>query len=209
MTRERHLSADSFSAYLARRVPLEHPIAGSPRIVLFFDPGNGRVGLRGPARLGETTPATGLEHLVVSTVHHDGQRMIEVAVTNRAFFADAYPVLCGITDRAQLDGMSVTSALAETLRRLGHLIRPDQSLTRETETGLLGELLLIAGLIATTSPDEALAAWRGGSEEHDFGLVDCDIEVKTTTAESRTHRISSLGQLQPTGKGPSGFCRCR
>ncbi|MEV0606590.1 PD-(D/E)XK motif protein [Polymorphospora rubra] len=198
----RHLSGDSFSSYLAAGLPLEHPIDGRPRIVLFFDPQNRRIGLRGPARRTETPAETGLAHLAVTVVHHDGQRMIEIAVNEPRLFVDAYPVLCGVADRTQLDDLPMSRALGETLRRLGHLIRAEETLTREVETGLIGELSLLVGLAATTAPDQALHAWRGGGEEHDFGLPDIDVEVKTTTSEYRSHRISSITQLQPTGDRP-------
>lgn len=199
---DRHLSGDSFNAYLGTGLPLEHPIDGDPRLVLFLDPDNRRIGLRGPARVNETPAATGLENLSIAVAHHQGHRLIEIAVEEPRLFADAYPVLCGVADRAQLDGMPISRALQETLRRLGHLIRTEQVLTREVETGLLGEMSLLAGLIAVTTPESALQAWRGGTEEHDFGLPDMDVEVKTTTSESRRHRISSVTQLQPTGDRP-------
>ena len=45
----------------------------------------------------------------------------------------------------------------------------------------------------------ALSGWRGTSgEEHDFGFETADVEVKTTTNETRKHWISSLEQLQAT-----------
>lgn len=198
----RHLSGDSFTAYLATGLPLEHPIDGDPRLVLFLDPENRRIGLRGPAQNNETPAATGLENLTIAVAHQRGNRLIEIAVEEPRLFADAYPVLCGVADRAQLDGMPLSNALHETLRRLGHLIQTGQTLTREVETGLLGELSLLTGLMAVTTPPLALQAWRGGTEEHDFGLALLDVEVKTTTSESRRHRISSVKQLQPTGKRP-------
>jgi len=199
---DRHLSGDSFAGYLATDLLLEHPIEGTPRIILFFDPDNRRIGLRAPARSNEAPGRTGLEHLSISVVHHGGQRMIEIVVDEPRLFADAYPILCGVADRTQLDHMPVSRALNETLRRLGHLIRAEQTLTREVEAGLLGELSLLAGLTAVTTPELAIQAWRGGTEEHDFGLPDLDVEVKTTTSESRSHRISSLTQLQPTADRP-------
>ncbi|MBM0224346.1 PD-(D/E)XK motif protein [Micromonospora sp. ATA51] len=199
---DRHLSGDSFASYLATGVPMEHPVEGMPRVILFTDPANHRIGLRGPARSNETPRPTGLEHLSMKVVHQGADRLIEIAVDNPRLFADAYPVLCGVADRAQLDGMPLSSALAETLRRLGHLIRAEDALTREVETGLIGELCLVAGLAGTNSPELAVRAWRGGTEEHDFGLPDVDVEVKTTTSENRIHRISSATQLQPTGDRP-------
>ncbi|MEV6487098.1 PD-(D/E)XK motif protein [Actinoplanes sp. NPDC051633] len=199
---ERHLSGDSFASFLNLGVPVDHPLDGTPRLILFIDPDNGRIGLRGPLRAKDAPAATGLEHLSIQIVHLGGERMVEIAVDNPALFADAYPVLCGVADRAQLDGMSLSEALRETLRRLGHLIRAEEKLTREVETGLLGELVLLIGLATTERPEVALRCWRSGGEEHDFGLRQLDVEVKTTTSESRIHHISSLTQLQQTGDQP-------
>ncbi|MDO3704074.1 PD-(D/E)XK motif protein [Micromonospora sp. C28SCA-DRY-2] len=199
---DRHLSTDSFAAYLRSPVPIDHPIPGSPRIVLFVDPHTRRVGLRGPGTPHEAPPA-GLENLTVRAVHHDGQRMIEIAVTDPRLFTDAYPLLCAVADRVQLDQQTMTAALTETLRRLGHLLQAEDVLSQEKETGLVGELLILAGLTHTLGPDTALASWRGGqAEEHDFGLPDHDIEVKTTVSEHRAHWISSLTQMVETGDRP-------
>jgi len=202
-TAGRHLSVDDFNHYVHTAVPIEHPIPGAPRILLFTDPQRARIGLRGPAVPNETPPAGGLENLTVHAVHHDGQRMIEVAVTDPAIFTDAYPLLCAVADRVQLDGHPLTRALAETVRRFGHLLRREDSLPIEVEAGLFGELLLVAGLAHTTGTAAALEAWgTHPREEHDFGLPGFDVEVKTTTSERRTHWISSLTQLVPTGQRP-------
>lgn len=199
----RHLSIEDFARYVHTAVPIEHPIPGTPRVLLFTDPQRARIGLRGPAVLNEASPAGGLENLTVRAVHHDGQRMIEIAVTDPTIFTDAYPLLCAVADRVQLDGQPLTRALAETVRRLGHLLRREDRPPIEVEIGLLGELSLLAGLARTTGTTAALQAWRTGpAEEHDFGLPGLDVEVKTTTSERRTHWISSLTQLVPTDQRP-------
>lgn len=199
----RHLSVDDFARYIHTAVPIAHPIPGTPRLLLFTDPHQGRVGLRGPAVPGETPSPSGLENLTVRAVHHDGQRMIEVAVTEPTILTDAYPLLCTVADRVQLEGQPLTRALAETLRHLGHLLRREDSPSTEVETGLLGELSLVSGLAQTTGTAAALQAWRThAAEEHDFGLPRLDVEVKTTTSERRTHWISSLTQLLATSQRP-------
>jgi hypothetical protein len=194
---ERHLSAEGFAAYVRAGVPILHPVPGTPPIMLFFDPEGHRVGLRGPAA--ERTRPTGLENVIARTVLHGEQRQTEIAVTDPGFFADAYPLLCAVADRAQLHGKTLPEALRETLRRFGHLLRAEDALSREQEIGLLGELCLLEALCLQQSLDWALACWRGpASEEHDFGFSEYDVEVKTTTAEGRRHWISSLTQLVPT-----------
>jgi hypothetical protein len=202
-TAERHLSIDDFSRYLRTAVPIEHPIPGTPRLLLFTDPGHARIGLRGQAGPHESPPASGLENLNVRTVHYDAQRMIEIAVTDPVIFTDAYPLLCAVADRVQLDGQTLTHALAETMRRLGHLLRREERPSHELETGLFGELCVVAGCVRANGTSAALQAWRARpTDEHDFALPGLDLEVKTTTSERRTHWISSLTQLVPTGQRP-------
>jgi hypothetical protein len=197
---ERHLSVDSFSAYLRAGAPIEHPVPGTPRLHLFIDPERVRIGLRGPAGPRESPTPTGLEHVTVRAVHHNGQRLMEIEVRDASLFVDAYPVLCAVADRVQLDGQPITAALTATLRRLGHLLRPENILPRELEIGLLGELIVLSGLVRVIGTANSLASWRGAqAEEHDFDLGECDLEVKTTTSERRGHWIASLSQLEPTG----------
>ncbi|MGH3927264.1 MAG: PD-(D/E)XK motif protein, partial [Pseudonocardiaceae bacterium] len=59
---------------------------------------------------------------------------------------------------------------------------------------------VVSHLIDSIGPHDAMKAWRGGDEweEHDLGLADDDVEVKTTTSDGRHHWISTLDQLQPT-----------
>src|SRR5205814_8892333 len=96
---ERHLSADSFAAYLHGDEPTEHPLPGTPRLHLFIDPDRVRIGLRGPAGPREVPVATGLEHVTVRAVHHQQRRMIEIEISDARLFTDAYPVLCAVADR--------------------------------------------------------------------------------------------------------------
>jgi hypothetical protein len=198
----RHMSRESFREYLTSPVPIDHPIHGTPRIILFFDPVNERIGLRMPSG-NASAPPTGLEHVSTRLIHHDGGSYLELAVTDPRLFPDAYPLLCGVADRIQIDGLAVHAAIVRTLRQLGNLLRAEDILSRESETGLIGELAILKGLIDVYGPGLAVGAWRGGDrEEHDFGLLGCDIEVKTTAGERRAHWISSLTQLVRTGERP-------
>ncbi|MGC4804159.1 PD-(D/E)XK motif protein [Micromonospora sp. DT233] len=198
----RHLSSETFAGHLSHTAPMDHPVPGEPRLVLFTVPGH-RVGLRGPARSGEQPAPTGLEHVNVRTIHHGGRRMIELIITDPRVFLDAYPLLRAVADRVQLGHQPMTSAVRDTLRQLGHLLQPEATLRRSAETGMLGELCLFTGVVLTAGPAVALQAWRGAlSEEHDFGFPGFDVEVKATTYEHRRHTIDSLTQLVPTGKRP-------
>jgi hypothetical protein len=199
----RHLSTSDFKNYLSTGVPINHPIPGLPRVILFIDPLHGRIGIRCPITLTETVPASSLENLTIQKIQLHEQRSIEVAVVSPQLFLDAYPLLCTIADRIQVDGIAPSKAIAQTIRKLGHLLRKEDVPSRELEVGLLGEIALVAALIRMHSPEFGISAWRGSnSEEHDFDVAQGDLEVKTTTSEQRAHWISSVTQLVPTGTRP-------
>lgn len=72
-------------------------------------------------------------------------------------------------------------------------------ISTEREIGLFGELLFVEALLKTFGDSFDIACWTGPmSEEHDFKFANRDLEVKTTTSESRSHRITSLTQLEPS-----------
>ncbi|GAA1290522.1 hypothetical protein Psi02_15180 [Planotetraspora silvatica] len=200
---DRHISADSFEDFVQRAIPLEHPIPGEPRLILFIDPRRQEIGLRAQADTSQPRLETGLEHVRLRPVQRGVDRFLEIAITDPRMFADAYPLLCAVADRVQLQGLNLRVALSDTLRILGRLLARTDTLPIEKELGLFGELMLLLGLSREVGPQEALDAWRGTEgEEHDFGLRGHDIEVKTTSAERRTHWIGSLTQLHPTGDRP-------
>jgi hypothetical protein len=194
----RHLSPEGFRSYLRAGVPIDHPIEGEPKLILFIDPSRRRIGLRAPAT-NEASVAISLENVGFDTVYVNGRRHLQLEISDPSLFTDAYPVLCAVADRVQLDGQTFGAAISSTFRKLGHLLRAEDALSREAETGLVGELAFLAGMIRTYGPTDAVRAWRGGQgEEHDFGCPDADLEVKTTSSEQRVHWISSLTQLVPT-----------
>jgi hypothetical protein len=199
----RHLTAESFDRCLRSSVPVEHPIKGQPPITLFIDPDRAEIGLRVPAATTDVPFETERENVRLRATHRPEGRFLEVVIDDPRLFAGAYPVLCGIADRVQIDGLSLASALASTIRLLDQLLRRDSGLALEREVGLLGELLILRSLCGLLGAADAIAAWRSGeAEEHDFAAYGIDVEVKTTSSERRTHWIASLTQMVPTGDRP-------
>ncbi|WP_409183003.1 PD-(D/E)XK motif protein [Amycolatopsis sp. VS8301801F10] len=200
---ERHLSPAHLDQVLKAGVPYLKPIEGDPAAWLFATPAEGHLGLRVHSPGMTEAPATGLQHVVSRLTHQEIGRCFEVVVTVPDLFRTAYPLLCSIADHVQCDGMRPTDALRRALRDFASLLKNEQGFPREREIGLFGELLSLKGLIQSEGVAVALAGWRGPSgEEHDFGLPDDDVEVKTTSSERRTHWIESLSQLVPTGDRP-------
>ncbi|RZT77198.1 putative PD-(D/E)XK family protein DUF4420 [Micromonospora violae] len=198
----RHLSVAGFREYLAAGVPMAHPMGKRPPLTLTIDPEHRAIILQGPLADREGVPRLRLEHLSVRLSPRDpGQ--LQIVITEPALFVDAYPILCAIADRAQLDGKGFGVAVTETLRLLTRLMGHSRSISREHELGLCGELLTLIGACRRLGPQAAVSSWRGPhGEEHDFAIGDVDVEVKTTASESRSHWIGSLTQLQATPPTP-------
>lgn len=200
---KRHTSIESFDRFLGSRVPVLLPIRGEPAAFVFIEPVVPELGLRITVEAGTTAPDTGLRHISARTSSRNGLTVLEVVVTAPALFRDAYPVLCSMADRVQIDGLSPSAALRATLDRMSTLLLAPESMSREREIGLFGELLFLNDLGRTSGIATAVTAWRGGlAEEHDFGLPTADVEVKSTSGERRVHWIESLTQLVPTGERP-------
>ncbi|MFV2094016.1 PD-(D/E)XK motif protein [Micromonospora sp. LOL_014] len=199
----RHLSPDSLDRYLNSGAVIEHLIAGEPRVTLLINPEVPMIGLRTRRHRDEILPQVQLENVAVVAGHGVEGRYLEIRVTDPKLFGDAHPVLCAIADRIQLQGMSLSAAVSDTLHFLGRLLRHRQELSREREIGLCGELILFIGVCRQLGAEMALATWRGpNAEEHDFGFCRFDVEVKTSALERRMHWINSLTQLSATGDRP-------
>ena len=116
---------------------------------------------------------------------------------------EVYALLCAILDRVQLSGQSFAEAIEESLDSLTGILAVRRSLSREKQVGLFGELWTLLAVAEAKGAAAAIDSWRGPlGEEHDFGMSEADLEVKTTTGERREHWISTTTQLVPTGHRP-------
>lgn len=200
---KRHASVETFGKYLHIGGDAVIPVQGSPSSFIFIYPAKPEIGLRIEISADIDAPETGLRNIISRIATRNGIRYFEVVVTASTLFRDAYPVLCSMADRVQIGGMSPAEAMRATLEKMSSLLRVPETMSREREVGLFGELLVVGGLVHAQGAKDAVQAWRGSqAEEHDFGLAELDIEVKTTTSEHRTHWIESLTQLMPTQGRP-------
>ncbi|WP_166660230.1 PD-(D/E)XK motif protein [Paenarthrobacter nitroguajacolicus] len=109
----------------------------------------------------------------------------------------AYSFIAKIVEELQ-QGHFFSTAISHCLKEYELLIQGRRLLSSEKQTGLIGELLLLTYL-CSLDPLSALTSWLGPeSEQHDFSFATFDLEVKTTKAERRTHRIGSATQLEPS-----------
>lgn len=95
-------------------------------------------------------------------------------------------------------GATFSESLDSAVEAFKDTIAKKRRLSDEQIAGLCGELLLLEYLMERFGIEAAMEMWIGPeAEEHDFGLLAFDIEVKTTLSEKRIHVISSANQLKP------------
>lgn len=199
----RHLQREGLQEYIAAGVPARIPLEGEPAAFLVIDPPEERISVRVPWEGDEFPDLTGYRHLSGGHVTSGGTSWFEFAVTGNEYLLDAYPILCAVADRVQLEHLSVSSAIAQVLDTYHELLGSIGRLSEDQEVGLYGELLVLEHLVAVMGAEAAVRSWRGPSaEEHDFGLAAADVEVKSTTRETRRHWIGTVTQLQPTTGRP-------
>lgn len=101
-------------------------------------------------------------------------------------------VFAGLVDLAR----STPSVLGDAIEAMEGLFESGlrSGLSRDTEIGLAGELLVIA---ESTEPSALVSTWHSRAEgQFDFSAQGERLEVKTTTSPTRVHWFGS-GQLAP------------
>lgn len=130
-------------------------------------------------------------------------RNLTVTCEDRELQKYFYTYVSQALELIRSQGVPPVAAFKEAWTRLGDLLEEQVVLSREKQLGLIGELRLLEMIAA--SPDcgwsVALDTWhRSAHAEHDFALPATDLEVKTTSKESRVHMIGSLNQLRGSPK---------
>lgn len=194
---DRHLDPANLDDYLAAGVPAIIPIEGEPPLRLIIDPKQARIAIRGFLdTAGEIPKLEQYKYLQAATGTDSNGDWVEFAAYGRSTIRQAYPLLVAVADRVQLKGDLFGTAIQRVISAFRDLLSSLSRLSEAGEVGLYGELVVLDHLIGGIGEHSAVASWRGPRfEEHDFGLPDLDIEVKTTMSEERRHLISSLTQL--------------
>ena len=196
----RHVPYAAIEAYAQQVVTGGFTVRGTPEGRVQLSPAQHIITLLVEVVNDSTGPdLSGLANLNYSLVDVDGHMWHRLDLVYTDNLAEVYPVLCAILDRVQINGESFALAVDSVLSGLAEILLGSGGLSLEKQVGLFGELTVLVSLAVATDAETALSAWRGADrEEHDFGLDDGDLEVKTTSSESRLHWISSLNQLQPS-----------
>jgi len=194
------LTPASLDRYFKAEVPTQHILSESPEIRLRVEPKHERLVLRTPHD--GTTPSTrGLRHVTVDSVDYEDGTWSVVSVDARDMHYEAYGLMIAVAE-AMRGGASFGAATNAAMTNLRSLLAARARMSESQQLGLVGELLVLHSLVSD-SGTQALDWWLGPtSEQHDYGLPDYDVEVKTTLSERRRHTISGVDQLRPNPGRP-------
>lgn len=181
--------------------PIHLAIPGNPRVVFFVERAGTRIGLELPPG---DLPADIRPYRAIEVAGGGDSASVRISSTRQSLYPEFMRLLAGVAERVQIGGYPPGPAIRDALEAWREILQRDRALALEREIGLLGEIWALWRLVqGGLAPADAVSAWRGSdSEEHDFGLQGEDVEVKSTSAEVRTHIISGLTQLLPTGARP-------
>ncbi|WP_103061760.1 PD-(D/E)XK motif protein [Actinomyces qiguomingii] len=197
------LTPETLAAYIDAGIPTEQRLADAPICILGIDPPRRELTLRTPATEADID-VSAYRMIRTDLFEEPGDETVwfRVTVDAEGVEYEAYSLLQSVADQLQ-QGDDMERALHVALDAYRGLLSRAPRLSEDQETGLFGELIALNRLIDGVGESRALAAWLGPqSEEHDFVLGDCDVEVKTTRSERRVHVIHGLGQLAPTPGRP-------
>lgn len=188
-------------SYFRLGFPARFTLLEEPQTVMTIDPTRDEVRLETPAH-GSEPDVTAYEHISVEAVDRADGRWYELRVDASDSRYEAYVLVVSVADQLR-SGASVRHAVSEALAALRDLLKSRKGLTDDKVAGLIGELLVFEHLLGRLDEGAALAGWLGPlAEEHDFGLPEHDVEVKTTKSESRVHVIGTEHQLEPVPGRP-------
>lgn len=160
------------------------------------------MGVRLPAGKGATALRSPMRQLSIAVSGSGPSAVLELSTGARTLFKEFFLFAMDIADAVQRNDIDVSEAVETALRSWRELLQRAARLSLEAEVGLIGELLVLQRL-ADSMGDTAVGAWIGPlKQRHDFRLAKLEIEVKTTSMQSREHFINSWDQLLPSSGTP-------
>lgn len=190
------LSPESLDEYFAAQVATTHLLSHEPRCELLIDPGAEVYELLTPVA-GAEPEVVGLQRVAVDTIAQEDGHWFRLRIEAHGLRHEAYGLMVAVV-QAMRGGASFAAATGAALTNLRSILAGRRKLSPDQQLGLIGELLVVRRLIAARSEAEAIDWWLGPlAEQHDLALPHYDVEIKTTTAERRSHVIHGTGQLQP------------
>jgi hypothetical protein len=199
----RHVGFEVVKQYFAEGLDGVIAVAGDPPARLVIAADKSQLGVRVPAS--ESVPdVSGLANLTLAFIEDEDRSWHQMSiVVSDDSLVEVYPMLCSIIDRVQLSKVSFAVAVDDALDAIAGILTKRRGLSEDQQIGLVGELLTLIAVGRTQGFTIALRSWTGPlGEEHDFSLLDVNIEAKSTPGEKRQHWISGINQLVPTSARP-------
>ncbi|GAA3737814.1 PD-(D/E)XK motif protein [Streptomyces tremellae] len=179
------------------------PPSAHPEVSYVIEDGGREISLYVELDPRRTLPTSPLPLIRIDQIAERGIRMARVRVGRPELLRDFHDLLNAIAERIVKHEHTLDRAFRETVRAWSELLERPRVMHPERRVGLMGELMALVSIARTHDWHTAMGAWRGPDrEEHDFGLPEWDLEVKTTVSERRRHTVHGLDQLTPTGTRP-------
>lgn len=194
---------ETLDRYLQSGHPSVHRIGEQPECTLLIEPHLRTLRLRTPAT--DSLPELGgYDRIKFDIIEEPGEAGIwfDLAIDADGVAFEGYSLIMAVADHLQA-GQQFKQAVSDALATFRELLARRRGLSDEQEVGLFGELAVFEHLIDSIGEEAATASWLGpDSEEHDFVIPECDLEVKTTRAEGRVHVIGAASQLTTSPDRP-------
>lgn len=189
---------DKLSDYIGKQLPAVIPIAGKRKLSIAVGKGARTLSLRIPHEGKDAGLASPYRELTYEITTVDGKRVLELATSAPELFHGFYLFAVLVAEHIEERGEEVLNAIRRAQQTFGQLLFKRSLLSEEKQTGLMGELCLLRGVLRRWGK-AGFSSWVGpAGERHDFRIDDVEIEVKSTTSTIRKHHINGAGQLEPS-----------
>lgn len=190
------ISWDHLSDFIQRGIPAQLPAVVNSSICFLVTGDATSLTLRVPSSPSSVPPISPYLELEISEKFAEGEAVVEIKVADPELYRPFYMLSMEIINRLSLSPNHVHEAISKALSSWTSLLLRRSLLSESEQTGLIGELAVLACLMSQSGVS-AFDAWLGPlGEEHDFRLGNLEIEVKSTTRNERLHRINGLSQLE-------------
>ena len=185
----------------ASGTPQQWPIDGASGFVAIGE-GASSLSLVLPEDSGAVALNPGLEAVSTDVIDIDQQRHVRISTRDPSLYEEFYGFIGTVLRSWIRDDAPFEASFAEGIAQWRRLLTATARLTPEQQVGLFGELSVARVLIDSAGP-VAIVDWTGpAGDDHDFRRPTCDLEVKTTTSNTRTHWVHGARQLLPSPERP-------
>jgi hypothetical protein len=194
------LSWSTLESYLLAGAPWLLSMGGSRQVRIGYEPHRARLYVELPIPPETTLPPSALSEVRLEVREDTRGCLLQISTDSSHFFREFHRFAGLLTEVFEAPAHTAVEAFEEAIRRWQEFTASHPVLTTEQQTDLVGELIVLGGVIEQAGP-AGLSAWTARDTNvpgrHDFRLRDADLEVKTTRGTSRQHVVHGLEQFTP------------